>query len=185
MSELSKVGNLIFYQSYGASWLDQVKTKMVQRFTDGPYVHVAVMIDENVGIIEASLKGIAKGNLPKDHTSYTMAQTATVNIDSKGIARPLDPDRLSEAIQWAIRQINVPYGYLDIVSQAINIIAPWNTIQISQEGRPDCSNFAVMILDKAGVWLPDTFKEPYNVSPNDLAEWMGLLPGRNRIKKVP
>lgn len=182
--ELSKVGNLVFFQSYGPSWFEQAKTKLVQRFTYGRFVHVAVMINETDGIIESALNGIARRTLPKDMTSYTMAQTATVNVDSKGKAHPLDQDRLAEAVEWAIDQISVPYGYLDLAAQAIDIIAPWNTLQLTQSGHYDCSNFATVFLEKAGVWLPYTFKEPYNVSPNDLAEWMGLLPGRNRIKKV-
>jgi hypothetical protein len=179
---ITSVGNLVFYKSYGPDAYHQALTRLVQWGTHGPFVHVAIVVDDNKKLIEASTKGIAYSALPKDMTAYTMVQTATVNKDANGKIIPLDPERLARAVEWAQSQINAGYGFLDIVTQGIDILAPWNMLQISQAGTYDCSNFAAAFLDKAGVWLPDNFKEPFNVSPNDLAEWYGLLPARQRVR---
>jgi hypothetical protein len=180
--EMDNIGNLVFFQSYGSSLYQQATTRLVQWGTKGQFVHVAIVIDTENGCIEAANKGIRKALLPHDRTTYTMVSTMTVNKDEKGIAHALDPDRLARAVEWALSQINVEYSYADIFSQAVDIIAPWNSLQLSKSGTYDCSNFATAFLDKAGVWLPDSFKEPYNVSPNDLAEWYGLLPERHRVR---
>lgn len=179
---VDNTGNLVFYKSYGTDMYHSAITRLVQWGTHGPFVHVAVVIDKNNGLIEANVKGIRYSTLPKLITDYTMVATCTVNKDEQGRVIPLDPERLARTVAWARSKINVEYGYLDILTQSIDILAPWNMIQVSKAGTYDCSNFATAFLDKAGVWLPDNFKEPYNVSPNDLAEFYGLLPARQRIR---
>lgn len=176
-------GNVVFFQSYGTSWREQVLTHLVQSRTYGPYVHVAICLDRNGLIIEAGPNGIAYSKLPTNPTKYSMCTIQTVNVDDQGKAVALDLDRLEKALLWAISHLGKSYGFLDLVDQAFNVIYPANTLHLAAADHFDCSNFACAFLDKAGIWLPSEFTYPFNVSPNDLAEWFGLLPLRRRIRK--
>lgn len=182
-------GNIVFYRSYGPSWQERMSTRLVQWATHGPYVHCEVVFGQNKGrkyfpylpqerwlTIGAHADGIHMGIVPANkNDQWEMAPTKNINGS-------FEEPRLSSALLWAEKHLGVSYGVLDIVDQVIDFLFPWNKLHISEEDHYDCSNFAVACLIRAGVELPSSFTEPYNVSPNDLAEWYGLLPERQRIR---
>jgi hypothetical protein len=175
-------GNIVLYQSYGTSLRETMLTKLVQTCTNGPFVHAGIVLNEQGLTIEAGGQGIAYAKLPADRTKYTMCAIARMNVNAKGQVEPLDSERLARAVEWAVSLLKSSYGFLDLIDQGIDLIVPGNTLRLAQSNHYDCSNFCTAFLDKAGIWLPSGFAYPFNVSPNDLAEWFGLLPLRRRIK---
>lgn len=188
-------GNLIFYQSYGTRWYDRLCTKLVQHFTHGPYVHCEIFYGKNTNrqyiatasesdwiTIGAHSNGIKYGvfHASPDHL-WQIVTIRTLNTDETGTVLPLDRERLAYALQWAAMHLNVSYSWWDNVDQGLDILCPWNKIHLVERDHFNCSNFAAAFLLEAGIRLPRSFTFPFNVSPNDLAEWLGLLPERRRI----
>ena len=159
--------SLVFYKAYKPSFTSAMNTWLVQKLTHGPYVHVAIKLADNY-IVWADLNGVKAGPM-----------LIQVPLDIQPIA--LIAPTMTQAVAWLEQQVGDPYGYVDLIDQALDVLIPSNTIIISQTGHYDCSNLATAFLNKAGVTLPQNFLPPYNVSPNDLAEFMGLLPQRKRI----
>ena len=179
-------GNIVFFQSYGLSWWDRLCTRVVQQATRGPYVHCEIVYGKEADgwkTIGAMSSGIAYGHISStDHTAYTMTTIRTVNTDEKGRVCALDEARLTYALLWADMHIGTSYGFIDNIDQGIDLVFPNNPVQLVQPNHFNCSNFVAAFLDKAGIRLPVSFTYPFNVSPNDLAEWFGLLPERKRIR---
>jgi hypothetical protein len=184
-------GNIVFFTSYGGSMRAKLAAGAVRTFTHGPYVHVGVVLNPGMQVIQATSKGIVIADLPKQSyvqtdkekamQLYQIVDIRTKNIDEEGKAHPIDPERLKRALSWAKRHEKVTYSWWDIIDQGFDVIAPWNTVHIVQSDHFDCSNFTAAYLDQLGIPLPPQFTYPWNVSPNDLAEWAGLLPMRGRI----
>lgn len=177
-------GNIVFYQSYGSDWWSQVCTKVVQKATHGPYVHCEIIYEQSAEswtTIGAHGKGIELAQLPTDPTQYVMCTIQTVNTDDAGRVIPLDQQRLTKALQWAYERLKTPYSRLDNFRKGVTLLFPNMPIEVVARDRYNCSNFVLAFLDKAGILLPPYFSYPFNASPNDLAEWFGLLPKRKRI----
>lgn len=186
-----QTGNIVFFTSYGDSWYARFAAGAVREFTHGPIVHVGIILNPARQVIQATSQGIVIANLPeqrqviidskKTMSLYQICDIKTKNVDAQGRVHPLDPERLARALTWAKEHEKVSYSWWDIVAQGFDVVFPGNTLQLVQANHFDCSNFAVAFLDKCGITLPDNFTYPWNVSPNDLAEWFGLLPMRGRI----
>jgi hypothetical protein len=184
-------GSVVFFTSYGDSLNARFAAWSVRTFTHGPYVHVGFIINPRGQVIQATSRGIVIENLPpqrkisidsgKSMGLYQICDVRTKNVDMHGNAHPIEPDRMAYALAWALEHEKVPYSWLDIVDQGFDVVAPWNRIHVVEADHFDCSNFTVAFLDKMGIPLPANFTYPWNVSPNDLAEWFGLLPMRGRI----
>lgn len=198
-------GNIVFYFSYGDSWWEKLCTRLVAWATHGPYVHCEIVYGQNIpdkkGIklfpneedrrwitIGAHSDGIKFGLLPHHagdddtHRVWRMAQIQTVGTDEQGKTIALEPERLAYALEWAKLHLDVSYGIADIVDQILDFVFPWNKVHVAEPDHFDCSNFAVAFMIEAGIRLPRSFTFPFNVSPNDLAEWFGYLPSRKRVK---
>jgi hypothetical protein len=190
-----RTGAIVLYQDYGPGLSNQIATRAVQWATNGPYVHAAILIGNKFGgdppynspdtLIEATTRGIAYGTLDngraEDITKRAVCTIWTLN-QPDGKVHTLKPENVQKGIEFLRKLIGRPYGWLDIVDQGLDKIWPSNTIQLTQPDHFDCSNLATAFLAIAGVNLPQSFTYPFNVSPNDLAEFFGLLPGRNKIK---
>lgn len=202
-------GNIVFFFSYGDDWLGKLCTRLVSWATHGPYVHCEIVYGQNVPdpitkkklfpdapesawiTIGAHSDGIHWGILPPhngtngQHNVWRMGSTRTINADptpdNPKQIMPVEEERLLYALEWAKLHLNVRYGTLDIADQILDFLFPWNKVHLTEPDHFDCSNFAVAFLEKAGIRLPASFTYPFNVSPNDLAEWYGYLPERKRV----
>lgn len=177
-------GNIVFYQSYGTDWRSQLYTKAVQNFTHGPYVHCEIIYAKSaIGwtTIGAHEKAIELAALPHDPTAYTQCTIQTINQDANGNTLPLEPVRLEKALEWAYSKLKTPYSNLDNLRKGITLIFPNLPFEVVVKDRYNCSNFVLAFLQEAGIELPPSFSYPFNASPNDIAEWLGLLRQRKRV----
>lgn len=179
-------GNIVLIQSYGSTLAEQEAANIVKFATNGPYVHAAIIIDEALTIVEARLDGVHYGQLSTTSNgvpagSYQMCSIRTANKNDRGTVIPLDIHALDRAIAWLRQQADStdPYGWCDIADQGLDVLFGQNHPRVTQPGRFDCSNLATMFLFLCGVKLP--FAAPFDVSPNDLGEFFGLLPQRHRV----
>ena len=184
-------GNIVFFFHYGESWWEKFLEWLVATKTHGPYVHVGFVIDKNPNtgkwrIISAQSNGINYSDLDEPlrdgKKQWRMATLRTMNQDNEGHVIPIDKERLTFALEWARMHLHVRYSMIDNMRQTMNILFPNNTFPtLTLPDRFNCSNFTVAFMDKAGIRLPRSFTYPFNTSPNDVAEWCGLLPWRKRI----
>lgn len=179
-------GNIVLIQSYGSSLAEQEAATIVKWATNGPYVHAAVIIDESLNIVEARTDGVHYGKLgTTDNGSpaanYQVCSIYTANRNDQGNTIPLDIQALNHAVTWLDQQANAkdPYSWCDIADQGLDALFGQNHLRVTQPGRFDCSNLAAMFLFLCGIKLP--FKPPFDVSPNDLGEFFGLLPQRRKV----
>jgi hypothetical protein len=179
-----KYGDIVLFQSYGNSWYDKQTTKLVQEATHGPYVHVAIICatdgTSKAQIIQANNQGISYEDID--------AKTKCTVVSLRDFANnpPLTEQRIKYALDGVVllQKNHTPYSWLDIVDQGIRLLPrsiPWWTVK--QANRFDCSNLAMWFLSSAGVLIPYGFDYPYDVSPNDIAEFLGLLPLRRQVWK--
>lgn len=180
-------GNIVFFYSYGQSLIERFLTRLVQWGTHGPFVHCEIICGKTKTgqwqTIGAHANGISYGELSFDHTQYIITTIQTVNTDQQRKVIPLNETRVANALIWAEIHQKMAYGWIDNVDQGIDLLFPNNPFQLVQVDHFNCSNFVAAFLDKAGIALPRSFTYPFNVSPNDLAEWFGLLPERKRIRQ--
>jgi hypothetical protein len=181
-------GSIVLLQSYGTSFAELGETILVQRLTRGPYVHAAVLVDEQGTIIEARNDGVHRGRI-NNHVNgapsplekgRAICSIWTANRDAQGLVTALDERKVDDAIAWLEKQADAvdPYSWLDVVSQGFEQLFP-GVPMLAQPGRYDCSNLCAMFLFLAGVNIP--FKPPFEVCPNDLAQYFGLLPNRKEV----
>lgn len=162
------IGDLILYRSTGR-WYE----RLITLATHGPFVHVAIVVDES-RVLAARARGIGYEPLsPEDalHTVVSLAGRASDVGINVGLA-------------WAMRQAGKEYGWLDIVYQAVKFVWPGNPLRFGEEGHYDCSDFACRYLIHAGVQLPDSCLDSYTVTPNDLARVFGVLPAEKMVKSA-
>jgi hypothetical protein len=173
-----KAGDIVLFQSYGPSWLDQQKTKLVQNATYGPYVHVAILMGSDGTTIQAGGNGIDASKID----SKTPCTVVSIRDFAKN--PPLDEGRISRALASIASMKGTPYSWLDIVDQGVRLLPrsiPW--WYVKQSDRFDCSNLAMFFLSNAGMEIPRVFSYPYDCSPNDIAEFFMLLPLRHQVWK--
>ena len=154
-------GDLILYKTSG-KWYE----RLITLATHGPFVHVAIMVDET-RVIAADTQGIRYDVLPlldRQHALLPLLQYAS----------PVDIER---GLAWAMQQTGKEYGWLDIAYQGVKFLAPNNPFRFGEVGHYDCSDLATRYLQHCGVQLPDDY-DPYTVTPNDLARWAGILAPR-------
>ena len=80
------------------------------------------------------------------------------------VIRRRQPDYL-KSVEFAKAQVSDPYGYLTILSIAVNIVAPW-FLTVRKPGTWICSALVAESL-RAGGWLHD-WQDIYMVSPAQL-----------------
>lgn len=181
-------GNIIFFTNYGPSLLEKITEKIVATKTHGPYVHCEIVADKLPNgrwrTIGAHASGIAYGTLPREPTAYRMADIHARNVDptTNRVTR-LNEDALLYALEWARGYIGSSYSMIDNFTQAVDLLWASCPVHLTEPGHFNCSNFCTAFLDKAEVSLPKSFIYPFDTSPNDLAEWFGLLPNRKKIRK--
>lgn len=179
-------GNIVLFQSYGMTLAEEEAASIVKAVTYGPYVHAAIIVDDKLNLIEARLDGIHRGvlltkNNGTPSADYQICTIYSSNHDSNGRVTPIDSKAVDRAILWLEKQADAdtPYGWCDIATQGLDWLLMGRKLIVEQPGRYDCSNLAAMFLAMCGVNLP--FPRPFDVSPNDLAEFFGLLPNRHRV----
>lgn len=156
------IGDLILYRSTGR-WYE----RLITLATHGPFVHVAIVVDES-RVLAARARGIGYEPLPPEDALHTVVSLA---------GRASDVG-INVGLAWAMRQAGKEYGWLDIVYQAVKFVWPHQPFRFSEAGHMDCSEFVARYMLQADVALPPAFDDPATVTPNDIARWAGLLPPR-------
>lgn len=158
-------GDLILYRSSGR-WYE----RLITIATHGPYVHVAIVVDQS-RVLAARARGIGYEDAPPLDTLHTVVSMA---------GRATDVG-INVGLSWAMRQAGEKYGWLDIVYQAVKFLCPGNPFRLSEASHYDCSEFAVRYMLQADVALPPAFDDPATVTPNDIARWAGVLDERGSV----
>lgn len=145
-------GNVLLFKS-PSTWYE----KLICWATRGPYFHAAIALDES-RIIEATARGIQIDRAPINPNTFTAIDITPYTTQSK----------IDEALVWAIQQKGDPYGWSDILFQALKFMWPNNPMRFGISGHLDCSDFACRYLIHAGVSVSDSMLDSYTVTPNDL-----------------
>lgn len=152
-------GDLVLYRSSGR-WYE----RLIALATNGPFVHVAIVVDPLTVIAARTQQGISYERIPPEDAFH-----ATIPLAGKTTSAGIE-----QGLAWACAQQGKEYGWMDIAYQALKFLWPTNPLRFSIAGHYDCSDFATRYLIHAGVSLPDSYLDSYTVSPNDLARWSGL-----------
>ena len=168
MLNMLKPGEIVLFKQPHA-WYE----KLICYATHGPYFHCAIALDAN-HIIEATGNGIQVDVAPceEDHA---------ITYDTIDMSQYETEEHIESALSWCQTQVGKPYGWLDIAYQAIKFVAPNNPFQLTEAGHYDCSDFATRYIQHTGYPLPDSFSDPYQNTPNDIARLFGLLPMRKAV----
>jgi hypothetical protein len=154
-------GDLLLFRSSG-TWYE----KLICFATRGPYVHVSVVIDNGM-TIAAFPHGIAKVPIPSIPSAYT-------RVDIRQYVK--SEANVRAGMLWLVQQAGKAYGWWDIVFQGFKFLIPGLTLKVVERGHFDCSDLACRYLQAVGVPGAEDL-DPYEVSPNDLARFLGILPG--------
>ena len=131
-----------------------------ERIRDGKeaakFSHAAWIMDDKGRLLEATGKGITWG--------YVSGYKNCKVVDS-GMSKD---DRL-QACHFALSQYGVRYGYLDILSIAVNILTP-PVVDFTATNSSICSEFVVRCLEHGGFIIPE-HKAASQTMPSDLAMW--------------
>lgn len=124
--------------------------------THGPFVHVEIDLGDGT-LIGANNNGI------------TRTPDAAHNAWVIPILDYTTHDQMEKGLEWAMRQLGQPYGYIDIFNDSLKFLGI--PLVIGQPRRLDCSDYATRYLNVAGASGPlgDLAQYPQSVSPNDLA----------------
>jgi uncharacterized protein YycO len=146
-----QAGNILFYTSH--SWAD----KLIQKFTNSEYTHVAIALDGEQ-CIAATTAGVLVQpiNSPADVWSYRAH--AIDNTDA----------HLQRGMRWLRGQLGTKYSWKDIISQVTSKL--FGGAYVYSHREFDCSELATRFLINAGDFeLPDDIGEyPNEVTPGSL-----------------
>lgn len=143
----------------GKGFLSSV-IKFGERLRDGKraskFSHAALIVDSNGTLLEATSKGIVVSSLAS-HSNYTIVNSQLSVSDR------------CQSIVFAESMKGIRYGFLDILSIAVNLLTP-GFIDFSTPKSSICSEFVVRCLEHGGYIIPNN--KPSNlVMPSDLAMW--------------
>lgn len=156
---MPKTGDVLFYSG---SWTNPIDVAIMTR-TKSQIVHTGVVVNPNdlrtgpdaQALISARSNGIVYSSL--DGYSHVM-----------GVAEMEDAIRQSEALDWLKAQVGKPYGWADILNQALEL-AGQNAVLLDKSY--DCSHLVACFLWIAGLQLDAWMIEENRVTPGDLFRW--------------
>lgn len=147
---------LVFYRSQG-HWYE----RLIAWATKGPFVHVAIQLDDG-SLIEAATRGVV-------HDSFNPADESSV---TRVPLQPASPGTAAKALSWATKKIGSRYGWADIISQGFRLIG--SPLYVGRLHSLDCSDlagcYAALYTNDPTLmsWVLDARQE---ISPNDLARY--------------
>ncbi len=117
--------------------------------------HAALIVDENGGLLQALGHGITDGNV-SDYKEFKILKSN------------FTPEQLQSVLKFAKSCVGVPYGYLDIVSIALDIFIPF--AHFRDGNTLICSQFVAKAWEHGGWICPKL--DTSHVMPSDLEEWI-------------
>ncbi len=160
---MCEAGDILFYARVDGNLEDMI----ISRWTDSPFVHVAVAVS-GVQKIEALGGGVALTLINSRHIA------ACYSYQSQ--AHPLVIEDMDAALAWLRTQIGMPYGVGDVVN------AFWRRwekgLSFDVGGHFDCSALACEFLLKAGgIAALQAITDAHTMTPALLAQALGVTSG--------
>lgn len=124
--------------------------------------------------------GIGYRSVPCQAGTYVLVSIQSLLRSSGGKARFLSPTDLEHGLAWLEEQVGTPYGAWDALKQLGDLLFPHHPFACPPHA-PHCSQLVLGYLTQMGISLTHLFPCSSHCSPNDLAEWVGLLPTRHRL----
>lgn len=121
--------------------------------------HAAMIVSSDGSIVEALGAGVKPGHL----SQYKGTTYHIVHIDAAA------PDRLQVA-SYAESQVNIPYGFLTIVSIAFGLITGAK-FTFDFDGQHICSGLVARSLERTDAIFN---RSPEHIMPADLAKYYGV-----------
>lgn len=149
-------GDLLFYHSSGR-WYEQV----ISRATHGPFVHVAVQVDDH-HLIAAETWGIQYESLP---LSGVTPHTLT----------PASKEAAEGAFKWLFLRLKRRYGWVDILDQGLKLLG--SPLYLGDTAAYDCSDLAACfsaLYTNDRDLMTQVLDHRQEISPNDLARYYGV-----------
>jgi hypothetical protein len=158
---------LVFYSSQGR-WYEQI----IAAATHGPFVHVAVQVDEDGPghVIAAETWGIRYELLPPPPSPSAPAPFTLFLLS------PASKDAADGALAWLNAQLGKRYGWLDILDQGLRLLN--SPVYLARPNALDCSDlaacFAALYTNDRRL-MTQVLDHRQLIAPNDLARYYGLL----------
>ena len=160
-------GDILLFYGKSTLW-----DRLICFATQGSFSHCEIAIDEQ-RMIGATLSGVDIHGIPE------AAAYAKITVSAY-----TTPQKITEALLWALQQRSDAYGWSDILFQVIKFLFPPNPFRWGIVNHFDCSDYACRYLIHAGVDLPDQFLDSYTIAPNDLARWAGIPTSKKEVSHV-
>lgn len=126
--------------------------------------HTALIVSKKGDIIEAFGKGVVSDNISK----YTQAEYTVVRIHPE-LANAQDREEVVVYGKWALDE---KYGYLTIVSIALNLIFG-GKFSFFIDGQTICSGLVARALERTRIIFD---RSPSHIMPADLAAYFEVEP---------
>lgn len=153
----AKPGDIILCHSSGIlGKLIRIGERIRDPRKSAKWNHAAVVLDNNGSIMEALKHGISLGNI----SAYP---------DHEVISNNFTQPQVEDLLRYAKAMQGVPYGYLTIISIALDLLLPF--IAHFRSGKTlICSEFAAKTWEHAGWICPKI--DTSHVMPSDLDKWL-------------
>lgn len=105
-------------------------------------------------------------------THYTTGSKAAETVISTLELTPVQQNRIA---QEALKLVGVPYSFADYLSLALDHLGfrpKWLRKRIKDSGRLICSQLVDLCMLRAGIHLFDDGRDPGDISPGDLADFL-------------
>lgn len=152
-----KPGDILLVESSGfLPWLIRLGERIHRRGPSCRWSHVAVIVSAEGDTIEAQASGVLVSNV---------AHHPVCQVVDTGLS---DQDR-AQAAAFAVSCLGVRYGYLTILSIALDLLSP-DFITLRSPRTLICSELAARALEHGGWVSPEL--DTSRVMPSDLAHWL-------------
>jgi len=155
-------GDLLFY-THGES---AITDKAISTWTGSDIVHVAIAESALIKV-DAFSHGVIKSPINYNTVAFSYYLHESAN--------PLVTENISRAMLWLESQVGQMYGYGDIVNAVLSKLEHGFTVDIGD--NYDCSGLAAEFLIKCGGTPVSDIANPHNITPVQLAQVLGVLPG--------
>jgi uncharacterized protein YycO len=125
--------------------------------------HVALVVDDKAGIVEAESMGVVKSHISK----YREREYHLVRLGAE-----FDAEGRRRAVDYANAQVGVAFGYLALVGVSIYLLTGL-PVRLIRRDHQICSELVVRALQAGGL-LKDV--DPDLALPADLARWFAVRP---------
>ena len=155
----AKIGDIGLYSISGPlGWIISIGQAAVG---DGSkYTHAFIITDQNE-VLAAQPRGARYDPL---HIYYGRSAVLDVPLTDLQRALIVENARKLEGVKYGFS------GYLYIILSAFNIRPKWLVNYVTNNGRMICSQLVDFVYAQSGVHLFDDGRQPFDVTPGDLAD---------------